>query len=382
MPETIVKTRSRELVIPTLELESYEPEVQVHPGIADTCTGSLRYGWIGTGQCGGRIVKAFNDLGYGKVLAVNTTNSDMDLLGLADEQKLLMDIGQYGAGKDMRRGENAVRATKQEILHAMENIFGTEVDQIMVCFGAGGGTGGGSAASLIEIARDYGRRIGLGDVNKKVGVVMTLPTRGEANSPQVAANAYQISSEFTQMAADGLISPLIIIDNDKISTMYPKLTVKAFWPTINNTVSGMFDVFNRLSFLPSQYTSFDPVDYQSLITGGGCGIMGLTQINDINDKYAISAAVKNNLTKTLLAGGFDLTTAKGAGCIIVGGRKMMASVEGLQDNIDFAFDVLADITGDATVHRGIYEDSRETLRVYTILGGLNAPTSRIDQLRR
>jgi len=182
------------------------------------------------------------------------------------------------------------------------------------------------------------------------------------------------------MAAEGKISPLVIIDNAKIGMMYPGLTVKGFWPTINNTVSGLFDVFNRLSSLPSQYSSFDQVDYHSIVAGTGCTIMGLTQIDHIKDKFAISSAVRNNLSKTLLAGGFDLSTAKVAGCIIVGGKHIMSSVPGLQDSIDYAFDVLAEITGQATIHRGIYEDDRETLRVYTIIGGLDKPTERHEEL--
>ena len=142
----------------------------------------------------------------------------------------------------------------------------------------------------------------------------------------------------------------------------------------------MFDIFNRLSSLASPYTSFDQVDYHSVLSGGGCTIMGLTQIPNIHDKFAISSAVRNNLEKTLLSNGFDLGTARYSGSVIVGGKKMMANVSGLQDNIDYAFDVLSEITGKATVHRGIYEDSRETLRVYTIIGGLDRPSERLDEL--
>ncbi|MHC4735156.1 MAG: hypothetical protein ACYTDW_11975, partial [Planctomycetota bacterium] len=57
------------------------------------------------------------------------------------------------------------------------------------------------------------------------------------------------------------------------------------------------------------------------------------------------------------------------------------SVKGLQENIDYAFDNLSEITGDATIHRGIYEDGRNCLRVYTIIGGLDTCTSRLQELR-
>ena len=109
--------------------------------------------------------------------------------------------------------------------------------------------------------------------------------------------------------------------------------------------------------------------------------MGLTKVTEFSDKFVLSQAVKKNLAKTLLASGFDLATTKLAGCIVVGGREMMKNVKGLQDNINYAFDVLSEITGSATIHRGIYEDGRNTLRVYTILGGMESPGPRLEELK-
>ncbi len=368
-------------LLPTLDLEQYEPNIEQEVGIADRIKGSTRYAWIGTGQCGGRLVKSFYDLGYRKALAVNTTHHDLDLLDIPQNQKFLMDMGEKGAGKDIERGKAAVQKHQQEILHLARQIFGSQVDHIMIGFGAGGGTGSGSVVGLVEIAKKYGRTIGMKNPEKNVGIVMTLPTVGEASSPLVAENAYRVATELSQMAAAGEISPLIIIDNDKINKMYPGMTVRSFWPSINNTVASLFDIFNRLSSLSSPYTSFDPVDYHSIIESGGCSIMGLTKVNKFGDKFVLSEAVKTNLEKTLLAGGFDLATAKLAGCIVVGGKKLMASVKGLQDNINYAFDVLSEITGNATIHRGIYEDGRDSLRVYTVIGGLDSPTTRLEELR-
>jgi len=375
------KPTSDKLHLPTLDLEQYEPNLEEETGVKDNIKGSTRYAWIGAGQCGGRLVKSFYDLGYKKVLAVNSTHHDLDLLGIPEEQKFLMDIGEKGAGKDMGRGEKAVQQNQQKILHLVRQTFGTQIDHIMVCFGAGGGTGSGSVVGLIEVAKRYARYIGLENPNKKVGVVMTLPTVGEASSPLVSENAHKVAGRLSKMAKGGEISPLIIVDNDKINKMYPGMTVKSFWPSINNTVSSLFDIFNRLSSMSSAYTSFDPADYHSIIQAGGCAIMGLTKVNKIRDKFAISEAVKQNLEKTLLAGGFDLTTAKVAGCIIVGGKKLVTNLKGLQDNIDYAFDVLSEITGQTTIHRGIYEDNRDSLRVYTIIGGLDSPSTRLEELK-
>jgi cell division GTPase FtsZ len=374
-------TAGKEWLVPTLDLERYEPRVQEEIGVQDESNGSTRYAWIGAGQCGGRLVKSFYDLGHKKVLAVNMTHTDLELLSLPQSQKFLMDTGEQGAGKNMEKGARAVQQNQQEILHLARQTFGTQVDRIMVCFGAGGGTGGGSVLGLIEVAKRYARYIGLTNPNRKVGVVMTLPTVGEASSPLVAENAHKVATALSQMAAAGEISPLIMVDNDKIKRMYPGMTVKAFWPSINSTVANLFDVFNRLSALSSRYTSFDPVDYRSIMESGGCALMGLTKVKAIEDPYAISEAVKENLEKTLLAGGFDLSTAKVAGCIVVGGKTLLAQTKGLQSSIDYAFDVLPEITGRATIHRGIYEDDRDCLRVYTIIGGLDSPRARLEEIR-
>ena len=365
--------------LPTLDLEEYEPDIKEVPGVKDESEGSTCYAWIGAGRCGARLVKAFYDLGYKKVLTVDTSRYDLDSLDIPQSQKFLMETGKDGAGKDMERGEKAVQQHQQDILHLAVRIFGTQVDHIMVCFGAGGGTGSGSVFGLIEVAKKYARYIGLENANKKVGVVMTLPAAGKVGSPLVAKSAYKVADELSRMAAAGKISPLIIVDNDKINKMYPGMTVNSFWPSINNTFAGLFDIFNRLSGFSSPYASFDPLDYLGIIESGGCLIMSRTEVDELDDKFAVSEAVKKNLERTLFAGGL-VSTAKLGGCIVVGGKKLMADVKGLQDNIDYAFDVFAEITGQATIHRGIYEDNSNSLRVYTIIGGLDSPAARLEEL--
>src|SRR5512147_518694 len=153
-------------------------------------------------------------------MANNLTSTDMKYIKIPQRQKFHMDTGEYGAGKDMDKGAHAVQQNQQGILHLARQTFGTQVDHIMVCFGAGGGTGGGSVMGLIEVAKRYARYIGLTNPNRKVGVVMTLPTVGEASSPLVAENAHKVATTLSQMAAAGEISPLIMVDNDKIKRMY------------------------------------------------------------------------------------------------------------------------------------------------------------------
>jgi cell division GTPase FtsZ len=366
--------------IPGLAFGQSEPNVGEETGVRDQREGAIRYAWIGAGQCGGRLVKSFYDLGYKKVLALNTNSRDLGLLGIPRGQKLLMDIGRESTARDMRKGAKSVQQYKRDIFYLVRQTFGTQVDHIMVCFGAGGGTGGGSVLELIEIAKRYARHIGLKDPNKSVGVVMTLPAGSGIGSPRVAQNAHKVAAQLSQMAAAGKISPLIIVDNDKTKKLCPRMTIDSFWSGINWTFANLFSVFNRLSALSSHYNSFYASDYVSIMGCGGCLVMGRSKVDRLDDPFAISEAVKRSLERTLFAHGLDLSSAKAGGCVVVGGRELMANVRGLRDGVNYAFDIMAEMTGLATIYRGIYEDNRDSLRVYTIIGGLDSPTARLNEL--
>lgn len=367
-----------ERLLPKLDLEHFEPEAGQARGVEEGQEHSTSYGWIGVGQCGGRLVSTLYEAGYDKVLAVDTTGAELDLVEIPENQKLLMYIREKGPGTDAEKCEEAVEGHKQGILSLARQVFGTGVQHIMICFGGGGATGGGSAAGLIRIVRRYARAIGLKNPGKKVGVVMTLPAEGKVRT-QVVKSSYRVARELGKMAAAGKISPLIILDNDKVNNLNCGMTAKSLWNRVNTTFVSLFDIFNRLSASSSEYTSFDPFHYRSIMQAGGCVTMGVSKVTKFDSRFAVSEAVEDGLHKTLCAGGFDLSMAKEAGCIIVGGKEVMTTVKGLPDKIECAFDVLSEITGQATVHRGMYEDESDCLMVCTIVGGLDIPSARLQE---
>jgi len=377
-----------DLEIPDLELEDYKEPDSTVEDIKDESGGSHVFAWIGSGQGGGRIAKAFYDRGYKKCIAVNTSKQDLSILDIPDNQKLLLDIGEEGAGKDMERGANATLKYKQEIFDLMRKTYGTHVDHIMVCIGAGGGSGSGSSLVLIDIAKKYMKFIGHDNPDQRVGVVMSLPTRGESTSPKVSYNAYRVLKQIGGQAERKEISPLVILDNARIEKMYANLTVKEFWNTINSTVSGLFHIFNVLSKHPSQYTSFDPTDYATTFRCGGVMVMGVSKLNIDGNKPAskssneteISKSIKSNIDKTLLAE-IDISDGTFAACCAVGGKDLMENTPGLMDSLSYGFDTLSSLVPNATFHRGIYEDEKPSLRLYTLVSGLKIPGKRLDQFR-
>jgi cell division GTPase FtsZ len=224
--------------------------------------------------------------------------------------------------------------------------------------------------------------LGYDDPQNRVGVFMTLPTNGECASPSVANNAKFLAETLCWFAEEKMISPLIFVDNDKIRKMYPNLTVKKFWPTVNATVAGLFHIFNVIPTKTTEYTTFDAADYGSLMRAGGCAIMGVTSVKNHDDSNGVSTAIKTNLERTLLAEGFDLKSASHAAAVVLGGADIFENAVGLADSIESGFDTLAVLTGNAMIHRGVYEDSKPRLNVYTLVGGLDKPSKRIKDLGR
>tara|TARA_R110002020_G_scaffold268819_3_gene484092 strand:- start:33306 stop:34655 length:1350 start_codon:yes stop_codon:yes gene_type:complete len=385
----VVKRKEKkmtELSIPTLDLEDldFDEIEEVDDGVKDEAGGALVYGVIGSGQAGGRIAKAFYDIGYKKTVAFNTAKHDLATLDIPDKNKFFIDhLGDQGAGKNQEKSKAAFEERNQEVFNKLRDVMGSDVDRILICVGVAGGTGGGSAEALVESAKKYLTYIGADDVATKVGVIASLPTNGECASEKVASNAYSCITKLCKSAKTGTFAPLIIVDNDKINKLYPRLTVKKFWPTLNNTIAGLFHIFNVLAGTDSAYTSFDPADYKTVMSSKGCMILGLTSVKSIEDETSIATVLKKNLERTLLAGEFNLATATIAASLVVGGTVMYEEVEGLMGGIEYSFDTLATLTNGATIHRGIYEDAnREKLCVYTMIAGLDDPTKRIKALKR
>jgi cell division GTPase FtsZ len=369
-----------DIEIPDIDLEDYEVPEDEETAVEDEAGGSQVFAWIGSGQGGGRLAKAFYDRGYRKCIAVNTSSQDLDTLDLPKAQKLLLDVGEQGAGKDMSRGREAASKYKQHIFDLMRKIYGNNVDHLFVCIGAGGGSGSGSTDILIEVAKKYMKYIGHDNPEKRVGVVLSLPTRGEAGSPQVAKNAHAVLDTTNKLAANNEISPLIVLDNAKIEKMYKGLTVKKFWPTVNNTISGLFHVFNVLTNQSSPYTSFDPTDYATVLQCGGVMVMGVAKLKEFEDEQSVSRAVKTNIEKTLLSD-VDISDARVAACVAVGGKDIMENTAGLMDSLSYGFDTLSSLCPNATLHRGIYEDNKDTLRLFTLVSGLSVSDKRKLQLK-
>ena len=360
-----------DIVMPDIPMPDPEPEKNVKE-VKDEIDVAFNFAFIGAGQGGSRIAETFYGLGYRKVAVLNTAEQDLNTIKL--DNKLL--IGEGGAGKNPKVAAKAFASRRDDTIDFMRYSFGEKVDRIMVCAGAGGGTGAGTVIPLALAAKEL--QDSLGSSSKKVGVILALPKASEGQ--KVNANAHECLQACYDLVEKGIVSPLVVIDNERIGKIYPNLVVSNFWQTANMSVAGLFHLFNLTAARDSSFTSFDANDYKGILDDG-LMVFGAQPVKDWKDPVSISRCIRDNFTNGVLSGGVDLSTGKSAGAVVVGGPEQMGNIP--QSNLDQGFDQLNRMLAPgSTVHRGIYTGNKNNLIVYTSIAGLARPAEKLEELRK
>ena len=357
-----------DISLPEIPMPSTEKKREVKK---DECEVAFKFAFIGAGQGGSRIAEAFHNLGYRKLSAINTAQQDLNSIKL--DAKLC--IGDGGAGKDPLKAEKLFNEKKEDVLDFIRDSFGEEVDRIFVCAGAGGGSGAGMCAPLIHTAREVQKITNSG--TDKVGCILALPKHSEGK--KVNENAFHTLCKVLELVHQGVVSPLIILDNEKVHQLYPGLAVVDFWKTANSSMAGLFHLFNLTASKNSSYSAFDSNDYKQLLDTGLI-VFGAAPVPNWQNASDISKSVRDNLRTNILSGGVDLSTGNSAGVVMIGGKEVLDNVP--QENLDRAFDQFTRMLGPRSiVHRGIYSGDKPSLTVYTLIGGLADPFQKIDELK-
>ena len=352
------------------------PEVRESSSVvADTIDTAFKLAFIGSGQGGSRLAQSFHELGYARVCALNSTAQDMQAITLPETHKLV--VGHGGAGKNPQQAADWFAQSKEDVLDFMRRCFGSVFDRIIVCAGAGGGTGAGTVLPLVQTAHDLQQALKCS--TDKVGVILALPKNSEGK--KVNENAYFVLEKLlAQVSPIGPISPLILLDNERIHNIFPGLAIDQFWGTANRSIASLFNLFNTITTKNSTYTTFDPNDWRSILDSGVI-VFGATAIKQWGDATHISHAIRDNLKRNILSGGLDLSTGTVAAGVIIAGRSVLREVPA--EYLDHAYEQLTRLLKrNSTVHRGIYSGSQETMVAYTAVGGLGQPTAKLEELRR
>jgi len=358
--------------IPDIPLPSMDNAQEVT--IEDEFDSAYKFAVVGVGQGGSRLAETFWKLGYRRVAVINTAAQDLKPISIPEKNKLL--IGGTGAGKNRKVAQKVFEEHKEDILDFLKKAFTRSIDRILVCIGAGGGTGAGGGPIVVDVCHDLCQSFGVeqSDYEAKVGAVLALPTKSEGS--RVKSNAKETADALIKYSTNGTLSPLIILDNERIKHLYPKLSVNKFWNTANTSICSLFHLFNKIAAQDSEYTAFDKADLDTVMSSGiiSFGAVPVRPKGETIEETEISHAVRDNLKKNILAN-IDVNTGKFAACVVIGDKETLENTP--QECLEHGFEQLTRLLGEgSTVHRGIYHTSKKGLVVYTIIGGIEAP----DQL--
>lgn len=331
---------------------------------------SLKLGILGLGHAGSRIAESFYKLGY-KAIALNTATQDLVHISLPEDCKLFLDTGIQGAAKDLARGEEAAIAYKDKISELIDKKL-QEVQVLVVCSSAGGGSGAGSLPTIIDICQQIG---------KPIVLISVLPMVSE--DVKTKANSLDTVSKLASYIKEGKAHSFVLIDNARIETIHANVGQMEFYKVANKAIVEPLDVFNTYSMYPSDVKALDSAEFATiLLNGNGISTYGQIVVDNYEEEASLAEAVVASLQENLLASGLDYKQAKYVGYMIIANKNAWQKIPAV--SINYVGTMINDIFGNPeATYKGIYEsnDEDDSVKIYTFVSGLGIPEERIKLLK-
>lgn len=329
---------------------------------------------LGIGQAGGRIADVAWRMGFRKVLAINTSQGDLDGLDALPADRRFL-YGSGGAGKNPDNGRAQFAAAAGDVLDHMLDKMGRSVELVLVAVGAGGGTGSGAILPPAEGQRNaFGVSEAFlkvcGSERHRVGAIVTLPEPAEGSEP--AAHARRIIESLLPAEADTdrPAMPVIMVDNARIARLFPRIKITEKWERVNRTILMPLQAFLTLTARRPAAYNFDVADLWRVL-GSWRLALGAFDVSAAT-ATTLSQAVRNGIANGMSAGGFGVGKDTDAAILFAGSKSAIGAIA--SDDLEFAARAMAAICPMATIHRGVYEvDGIEGLKVFTAIGGTDAP---------
>ncbi len=346
-------------------------EEEMPPRILEQRTRSLEFGVVGSGQAGSRLAETFYKLGY-DALAFNTALQDLQNIGIPDSNKIFLDYSLGGASKDQTIGHEAAQLHRDLIYSTIADKLG-DAQVFVFCTSLGGGSGGGSIETMIDIMSSMG---------KPIVVITVLPMTNEG--AQTKKNSLEALSRLAKEVQNNRVQNLIVVDNAKIEYIFKDVGPMQFYKVSNEAIVEPLDVFNTFSVKDSDVKGLDPMEFTKILMDGrGRRLYGSMTVTGWEEEDAIAEAVIGNLSSGLLAEGFDLKQTKYAGVMFLANDNVWSKMPSA--SINYAMELVKDAAGipDGTF-KGIYVDNSikdDVVKVFSFFSGLALPDSRVDELK-
>ena len=249
----------------------------------NTAISALNVGFIGIGGGGGKLAKAFIDIGFTKTLLVNTTEKDQP--ADVDPQHLVIIPDSDGVGKDVNFGKKVLKDNGTVVEDALRTKLG-KVDWLFVLAGGGGGTGS-AAAALKDVFSRYLKSI---QATGNTVYVVTVPTGQESLNATISTNANSLLKDVSNL-------PHIALSNEKqVQMLRGKVGMLNLYPTANTAFAKMLGQVLKLASEVSPIQTFDSKDLEKCLSTKKRMMLGTTLVKDPSDSN-LGAAIFQNCIK-------------------------------------------------------------------------------------
>ncbi len=228
---------------------------------------AINCGFVGVGGGGGKLAKAFLDLGFHKTLLVNTTEKDQP--DGVDEAHLVLIPDADGVGKDVDFGKKVLKDNSAVVEDALRTKLG-KVDWLFVFAGGGGGTGSASGA-LHPVFERYLESI---EADGCVVHVVTVPSAQESLNSTIKKNANTLLNDVSE-------APHIVLSNEKqLQLLRGKVGMLNMYSLANSTFAKLFHQVLKLADEHSPIQTFDSKDLDRCLKTKGRTFVGSTVVPD------------------------------------------------------------------------------------------------------
>jgi len=233
----------------------------------NTIPASLNCAVIGVGGGGGKMAKAFLDLGYNRTLLVNTTPKDIP--DNVEDKHVVLIPDADGIGKDVNLGKAVFDANSTVVEDALRTKLG-KVDWLLVCAGGGGGTGS-AAVSLHSVFERYLKSV---QAKGEVIYITSWPTAQECLNPTISRNALALLNDVAEHTH-------VVLDNERqVKLLRGKVGILGLYPAANAAFAKLWTQILKLASDKSPIQSFDSRDLERCLKTPQRMFIGSTLVKD------------------------------------------------------------------------------------------------------
>lgn len=227
--------------------------------------------FVGVGQCGGNIVREFEELGF-NAFYINTSSEDLEQIDTDISLKYSVP-NSGGCAKDRALAQQYTVKYFREMMGVIDSRFSTSTI-ITLVYSLGGGTGGGTSNMLLDIMSNE-------NPEKTYNVIAVLPDEHE--TMLIQKNAFDSLKELNKLE---FVNSVFLLDNNKVSDKMD----------INSQIAILFDnIVNANN--SDKKGCFDRVEIEKSITEKGYSVLLETETED-DPKVGVAKSIKESMFAT------------------------------------------------------------------------------------